>query len=361
MNKKFALTAMSILLLANVTMSSADARGGFGGGGFGGGRGFGGGFDRGGFDRGDFGRGGDFDRGFNDMFDHQGDAARADAFSRDNQGITGGETGVRDWSGATARAADLSSDMGLGRIASPLAGGLGRFGTYRLNPADLAGQTAAVRGAYNHWDYFHGDWWRNHPWYWYNRYWGDDWAWGWADWGDLGGWWGMDVASDPVYYDYGNNITYNNNQVYYGSQPLESADAYYQQAETLAQSAPPAPTTPLTDEQQKKSVNDMKSLGVYALVSGDQNSSSQLIQLAVDKKGYIRGTYYNEITGDSKPISGAVDKKSQRASFIIGDNKKTVYDTAVGNLLKDSSPILVHYSKTNTQQLVLVRMKKPAA
>ena len=103
----------------------------------------------------------------------------------------------------------------------------------------------------------------------------------------------------------------------------------------------------------------MKPLGVYALVSGDQNNSSQLLQLAVDKKGVIRGTYYNEVTAESKPVSGAVDKKNQRACFTIAGNKNVVYDTAIGNLLKQSSPILVHYSKSNTQQLTLVRLKKP--
>jgi len=356
------------LSLPVVTIQPCIARGGFGGGrGFGGG-GFGGGFDRGGFDRGGFDRGfdrgdmgrGDFGRGdafdrFNDSFDHPGDSA----FGGNNAGITAGENGVRNF--GDAGRSNLAADGGFGYIMdNPATSWAGRAGTYSMSPRNLADHWNNVNGRFNHWNYFNRNWWDNHHWYWWNRYWGDDWAWGWTGWGDLGGWWGMDVATEPVYYDYGNNITYNGDSVYYGSQPLESTGAYYSQAQALAATAPPTPTTPQSDEQQKKDVDNMKPLGVYALVSGDQTNSSQLLQLAVDKKGIIRGTYYNEVTTESKPISGAVDKKNQRACFTIAGNKNVVYDTAIGNLLKQSSPILVHYSKSDTQQLTLVRLKKPS-
>lgn len=358
---KLTVLISATLLLPILIIDPAFSRGGFGGGGraFGGGDfgrgGFDGGFDRagvGGFDRAG-GRGDDFDR-FNDSFDHPGDSA----FGGDNRGITGAENGVRSF-GDTDRSA-LASDGGFGHVmGTPAAAGwAGRPGTFNMSPTAYADHWNAVNGAFNHWNYFDHNWWNDHPWNWYNHYWPNDWAWGWAGWGDLGGWWGMDVASDPVYYDYGNNITYSGDQVYYGSQPLESTTEYYTQAQALAQSAPPAPSAPMSDTQQKKTVNDMKSLGVYALCAADQTNGSQLFQLAVDKKGTIRGTYYNEVTNESKPISGAVDKKNQRACFSIAGNKNTVYDTAIGNLLKESSPILVHYSKTNTQQLTLVRLKK---
>jgi hypothetical protein len=366
--KRIKIFVAFAVVLPMVCIEPSFARGGFGGGG---GRGFGGGFDRGGmggFDRGDFGRGdmgrGDFGRGdmgrgdafdrFNDNFDHPGDSA----FGGNNTGIRAGENGVRNFGDADRN--NLAGDGGFGRIMdNPATSWAGRAGTYGMSPRALADHWNNVNGNFNHWNYFDRNWWGNHHWYWWNRNWGDDWAWGWTGWGDLGGWWGMDAATEPVYYDYGNNITYNGDSVYYGSQPLESTDAYYAQAQALAETAPPTPTAPVSDEQQKKDVDNMKPLGVYALVSGNQNNSSQLLQLAVDKKGVIRGTYYNEVTAESKPVSGAVDKKNQRACFTIAGNKNVVYDTAIGNLLKQSSPILVHYSKSNTQQLTLVRLKKP--
>ncbi len=353
----FIVLMTAALILPMLLAEPGYCRGGFGGGGrgFGGGfdRGVGGDFDRGGFDRGGFDRGTDaFDR-FNNSFDHPGDSA----FGGNNTGIKAGENGVRNFGDVGKDS--LAADGGFGHIVdNPATSWAGRSGTYAMSPRSLADHWGAVNGNFNHWNYFDHNWWNNHPWYWYNHYWGNDWAWGWAGWGDLGGWWGMDTATEPVYYDYGNNITYQNDQVYYGSQPLESSDDYYTQAQQLASTAPPAPSLPMSDAQQKKDVNSMKSLGVYALVSGDQTNGSQLFQLAVDQKGIIRGTYFNEVTDESKPISGAVDKKNQRACFTIAGNKNVVYDTAIGNLLKNSSPILVHYSKTNTQQLTLVRLKK---
>ena len=45
-------------------------------------------------------------------------------------------------------------------------------------------------------------------------------------------------GAQPIYYDYGNNVSYQGDQVYYGDQPVATADQYYQQASTLAQSQP---------------------------------------------------------------------------------------------------------------------------
>ncbi len=40
----------------------------------------------------------------------------------------------------------------------------------------------------------------------------------------------------PVYYDYGNNITYEDNNVYVDGQDVGTTQQYYQQASELAQS-----------------------------------------------------------------------------------------------------------------------------
>jgi hypothetical protein len=54
-----------------------------------------------------------------------------------------------------------------------------------------------------------------------------------------------------------------------------------------------------------------------------------------------------------------VDKKTQRAAWIIGDKKDTVYETGVGNLSQPEAPMLVHFGKDRTQQWLLVHMKQP--
>jgi hypothetical protein len=76
-----------------------------------------------------------------------------------------------------------------------------------------------------------------------------------------------------VDYDYGNNITYQGDTVYYGSQPSETAADYYTQAQIIANSMPIAPAqAPAANGKTKtvpaalaaaesKDVKDWKSLG----------------------------------------------------------------------------------------------------
>jgi hypothetical protein len=373
----FKVDVLTVAMLCLLTLADgpAIARGGFGGDGFRGGGGFrGGDFAGRDFDR-DFGDMGsayarDFDRGGDDMMDRLPEDMRADRDS--GVGDMGAamdrpradDTGLREWGDdARSNVNDLATDGGFGRIMD---GGAfralspARNSTYHMTPADLAGRAGAVRQSFNHYDWFNHNWWQRHA-GWWNPYWGNLWAWRWAGWADLAGWWGLGAAVVPVYYDYGDNITYQDDTVYYGSQPLESADQYYQQAQSLALSAPQDDSVPATPAQQQAAAREWKPLGVFALVENSAaDDGSQMMQLAVNQKGIIRGNYYNAVTDQTTPIHGAVDKKSMRACWTIGNNKNVVYDTGVGNLMKDQSPILVHYGKSNTQQWMLVRLKNPS-
>jgi hypothetical protein len=324
---------ISIMLSVICHQGSAIARGG--------GAGFGrGNFGRGGFDRGDFDRG--FDRYGSDLGDMHG-YARPDSLEHvpaaaENRTYNWGDHG-------------LSTDNGLNRAASAMTPGeAGR----RYTPAQLAEDGNMVRGAYGYPGVFDSGWYGAHPNAWRYAGWGNYGAWGATDWPVMAGWWGMPVDTAPVPYDYGNNITYQNDTVYYGSQPMESSVAYYQQAQTLAQSVPIS-----AEPKSKSSAKDWKPLGVYSLVQGGQSNTNMMFQLAVNKKGAIKGNYYNTLTDETKPVSGAVDKKNMRAAWIVGNNKNVVYDSGLSNLLKEQSPVLVHLSKEKTQQWNLVRLQQP--
>src|SRR5262249_11417072 len=84
-----------------------------------------------------------------------------------------------------------------------------------------------------------------------------------------------------------------------------------------------------------------------------------LFQLAVNQQGLIRGNYYDALMDSTQPVSGSVDKKTQRAAWAIGDKKSTVFETGFYNLTQDQTPVLVHFGKDRTQQWLLVRLKKP--
>lgn len=211
---------------------------------------------------------------------------------------------------------------------------------------------------------FTPQWWRDHPQaaraYWDNfgKY---HWAWNhwWrpATWAAVAGWLAGVGAStsydEPVYYDYGDNIYYQGEDVYVLGTKVATAGEYYQQADALARSAPDTATSQQDDEWLP--------LGVFALSQGNAPDSSVVLQLAVNKEGLIGGTYYNAITDTVRPIKGKVDKTSQRAAWTFADGKNTdiIMETGIYNLTLDETEALVHFGKDKTQQWLMVRLQQP--
>ena len=370
------LLALSFTLI-QFTLAPSDARGGGGGGGFGGG-GFGGG-GRG------FGGAGFGGRGFGDEGSRGtwgGDGGRG-AWGGD--GMRGGDrdAGIDDRPRASEgdlRAganqdyhwSNLPTDGGMSRAAGNL--NASRI-TSNVSEAGMAARGAGVRNNFHRDDLFNRDFWGRYNRAWWYPGWDDYWPWGYTGWGGLCSFWGYPDSEEPVEYDYGNNITYQNNEVYYGNQPYMSENDYYTQAQQLALSAPPSvpPVAPSTKAGTKSGTksgaaakttekeSDWKPLGVFALTQGDQTDSNSIFQLAVNKKGIIRGNYFNPLTQEEQPVQGKIDQKSKRVAWTIGSNKNVVYDTGIANLLAKQSSLLIHLSGTNTQQWNIVRLEQPKA
>jgi hypothetical protein len=406
MNRSFSFLPLLVLSVLGSIDSDAYARGfggfrgggGFGGGGFRGGGGFGGGgfggrgfsggdFNRGGFSGGDFNRGGfggdDFNRG---GFGGDGGFGRSEAGNyagigqRESSGYRGGSAGGWDrggagngnWAGDAGRfggsvnRSQLNNFLGL-----PTDGGLGA-GSAFSNHAIGSGEGILASGTHPYsatWAHSQGqnvqNWASDHPnaisawnsaqsWAWTPAgadaaAWGTA-AWAGAGWPMVGDWlgWG-DTTSYP--YDYGTNITYEGNNVYYGSQPAGTVEQYYQEASNLVATAPP----PSSDGDTQ-----WLPLGVFGLIAGKDKTPSLTFQIAVNKQGIIRGNSANQYA-NVLPIHGAVDRKTQRVCWTVGTDTAKVYDTGLDNLTKSESPILVHSGPKITQQEILVRLKKPPA
>ncbi|MDP6722645.1 MAG: hypothetical protein QGF59_28545 [Pirellulaceae bacterium] len=174
--------------------------------------------------------------------------------------------------------------------------------------------------------------------------------WAWASVGAVTNWFARGSSGgEPIYYDYGENVTYENETVYIDDQPVASADAYAQQAAEIANTPPPPNKDPEKVEWMP--------LGVFAVsASEDEKSPTRVIQLAVSKEGVIGGTFFNKQSGTALPVQGSVDRKTQRAAWTIGDNKNTVVETGVYNLTKDEADVLVHFGKEKTQSFLIVRL-----
>jgi len=169
-------------------------------------------------------------------------------------------------------------------------------------------------------------------------------------------WWVYPGWGAPAYYDYGSggNVYYEGDTVYINNQPASTTEQYAAQATDLAESG--------AQQLESPDAKPMEwlPLGVFALsTSAAETSPTRMFQLAVSKEGVINGTFYNTDTNENLPILGAVDPKTQRASWYVGDNKNTVAETGIYNLTKDQSPVLIHFGADRTEEYLLVRLDPP--
>ena len=65
------------------------------------------------------------------------------------------------------------------------------------------------------------------------------------------------------------------------------------------------------------------------MVRNEHQHPQLIVQLAINEKGILRGNYTDEITDNTLPIHGAVDKETQRAAWTVGGNKQTVLEAAL--------------------------------
>jgi hypothetical protein len=79
---------------------------------------------------------------------------------------------------------------------------------------------------------------------------------------------------------------------------------------------------------------DWYPLGVYSLMSGEDDLGSRIIQLAVDRHGHIAGNYFDMIANSDHGISGDISRQSQRAEFWLNRNPNVRFRTSIFQLLQ---------------------------
>jgi hypothetical protein len=207
-------------------------------------------------------------------------------------------------------------------------------------------------------DVFDDAWWGRWGWgtSWPGYYPGDPWWW-WSDasWNSLATF--VSVPSDPVYTDYGMNVVYEGDTVYLDNQPFPAEQYNAPMMEAATNVKQPAPPLPPSDPNQP---TEWMPLGVFALAQEERGDPVMFFQLSVNRDGIISGAFQSTIASDTRPVAGQVEKASQRAAWRIGDNTETIFETTLGNLTQDVSPIAVHFGNSRTQTWLLVRMPEPA-
>lgn len=219
-----------------------------------------------------------------------------------------------------------------------------------MRASDRYHTATAVRAGYDHWGLYGRDWYARYPGAWFATGWAAGTAWRACAWADAAAYCGYAQAS-PVYYDYGNSVTYQDGNVYVNGQDVGSGEQYYTQASQIASTGAAA---------EAPADGDWLPLGVFALTKSEGTKSDVSLQLAVNKQGVIRGNATDTVTNKNQTIQGSVDKQTQRVAFTVGDKTEEVVETGLYNLTKDESPCLIHFGKDKTEQWLLVRMQNPA-
>ncbi len=300
-------------------------------------------------------RGGQFAAGV----DAQGNAAAAARGGyADSSGYRqgGAATASRNSDGYTrVNAAAGFNDNGTGQIKTGAAviGPNGNVISAGRGAAFVNGQfvggTAwtAVNGSYTHWGYFGPGYVNTYP----NCWWPGKWAVAATAWSIVA----YNVAApycgcseSGTYYDYGDNVTYDNGNVYYGDEAVATEEQYYEEAGQIAAAG------------EQSSDEEWLPLGVFAVIaSPDQSQTEQVLQLALNQDGAIRGNFHDTTKDQVTPVYGSVNKETQRVALKLEGNDQLIVETGLYNLTNDECPILVHYGPDKQEQLVLIRLHQP--
>ena len=272
----------------------------------------------------------------------QGAAAGAAAANRNQPQYSGAQGAA---AGAYAANRNQPQFSGAQGAAAGYAAGQNSAGG-RYNSAN------AIRSSYNDYGAYGKGWYNDHPGAWAAAGWNAGRAWAPATWAAAGAWCGFS-SSAPLYYDYGNNVTYQDNNVYVSGQSVGTSAQYYQGAANLAATGSSA--------DAPADSGDWMPLGVFALSKTEQSTSSVTIQLAVNKQGIIRGNYTDTVTHKTQLVQGSVDKTTQRVAFTVGDNTTNIVETGLYNLTKDEAPALIHFGQDRTEQWLLTRLTQDAS
>ena len=237
---------------------------------------------------------------------------------------------------------------GAGGIATAGPLGVGA-GFTRVTPSGRYTAAAAVRGNFNNWGVYGQGRYAQYPGAWFAAGVTANAIWNASTWATASSYCGYS-EQPPIYYDYGNNVVYEDNSVYINGDSAGTSEEFYDSASNLASTGAKA---------EAASDGDWLPLGVFAFTKPDQAKSDITIQLAVNKDGVLRGNYTDTASKQNQVIQGSVDKETQRVAFTVGDNTNNILETGLYNLTKAEAPCLVHLGKEKTEQWLLVRLENP--
>lgn len=79
---------------------------------------------------------------------------------------------------------------------------------------------------------------------------------------------------------------------------------------------------------------DWYPLGVFSLMSNSDDMGTRIVQLAVDRRGRLAGTYFDMITDAEHSIVGEINRQTQRAEWSLRKNPDVTFRASIYRLLQ---------------------------
>jgi hypothetical protein len=97
-----------------------------------------------------------------------------------------------------------------------------------------------------------------------------------------------------------------------------------------------------------------------ARAKGQHSARARLLQFPLPRLVHQlpRGLVCRWGGHQATPVSGALDRQTQRVAWTIQDQPETVYETGLYNLTQDETSMLVHFGKDSTEQYELFRIEQ---
>lgn len=100
-------------------------------------------------------------------------------------------------------------------------------------------------------------------------------------------------------------------------------------------------------------------LGVFATGPKGTADAHIYLQLAVSRKGEIKGNYYDAVSDATQVVSGAIDRETRKATWKVG--KGAAFETTLDALTQTPSDVTMKTgAATQTWELVQMQQPKPA-
>lgn len=79
---------------------------------------------------------------------------------------------------------------------------------------------------------------------------------------------------------------------------------------------------------------DWYPLGVFSLMSSQEDMGTRIVQLAVDRRGRLAGTYFDMVSDTENAIVGEINRQTQRAEWSLRRNPDVTFRASIYRLLQ---------------------------